>query len=300
MAEMALSSVQTILVFGKSGQVAQSLDRLKPTPGTQLMFVGRDTCDLLSADPTELIRTVKPAGVINASAYTAVDKAESEPDAAFRLNRDAVASMAKTCAAADIPFVHISTDYVFDGAKSEPYVETDPRHPISVYGASKAAGEEAIEAAGGRWTIFRTAWVFSPFGANFRKTMRRFAAEREEMAVVADQHGRPTLASDIAAMGLEAVRRDLDGDQSLRGLFHLAGADDAVWADVAEEIFEETYLRTGRRPRLKRITTAEYPTPAARPANSRLDTSKLQRSGGWTPRPWRDSVSLCLDALRLA
>jgi dTDP-4-dehydrorhamnose reductase len=295
---MDVSAAQSILVFGENGQVAQELARLTPQPGSNLVFAGRTQCDLLIADPEGLIRATNPVGVINASAYTAVDKAESEPEAAFRLNRDVVASMAKACAEADIPFVHISTDYVFDGAKPDPYVETDPRRPISVYGASKAAGEEAIEAAGGRWTIFRTAWVFSPFGANFVKTMRRFAAEREEMSVVADQHGRPTLAADIAAMALEAVRRDRNGDRSLSGLFHLAGADDAVWADVAERIFEDAERRTGRRPKLKRIPTADYPTPAARPANSRLDTAKLQQAGGWSPRPWRDSVDICLDALR--
>jgi dTDP-4-dehydrorhamnose reductase len=297
MAQMDVSEIKRLLVFGKNGQVAQELACLKPPHRLAFCFAGREDCDLLTADPGALISEMRPAGVINASAYTAVDKAESEPDAAFRLNRDAVALMARACASADIPFLHISTDYVFDGAKTEPYVETDPRNPISIYGASKAAGEEAIEAAGGRWTIFRTAWVFSPFGANFVKTMRRLASEREEIAVVADQHGRPTLAADIAATALEAVRRDLAGDPSLRGLFHLAGADDAVWADVAERVFEDVGQRTGRRPRLKRITTAEYPTPAARPANSRLDTSKLQ-AAGWSPRSWGEAVDLCLAKLQ--
>lgn len=287
-----------ILVFGRTGQVAQALATLAPPAGLRLVFAGRETCDLLTQDAGEAIRAKRPAAVINASAYTAVDKAQSEPEAAFRLNRDAVGEMARACADLDSPFVHISTDYVFDGSKPTPYVEDDLRGPISVYGESKAEGEQAVEAAGGRWSVFRTAWVFSPFGANFVKTMRRFAAEREEMSVVADQHGRPTLAADIAAMALEAVRRDRNGDRSLSGLFHLAGADDAVWADVAERIFEDAERRTGRRPKLKRIPTADYPTPAARPANSRLDTAKLQQAGGWSPRPWRDSVDICLDALR--
>ena len=157
-----MSPVKTILVFGKTGQVAQALARLALPVGAELKFAGQAQCDLLLNDPKDLIGEVRPAGVINAAAYTAVDKAENEPKAAFRLNRDAAASMAQACADANIPFAHISTDYVFDGSKVEPYSENDLRKPISVYGESKAAGEEAIEAAGGHWTILRTAWVFSP------------------------------------------------------------------------------------------------------------------------------------------
>jgi len=286
-----MADVRPILVFGKSGQVARELERMA-SGGQVLVFAGRDRCDLLKDDPADLIRQIAPAAVINASAYTAVDKAESEPEAAYRLNRDAVAAMARACAALDIPFVHISTDYVFDGSKAEPYVETDPINPISLYGVSKAAGEGAVQAAGGRWTIFRTAWVFSPFGSNFVKTMRRLAAEKDEISVVADQWGRPTLAADIAAACLRAAA----GEAALQGLFHLAGADDAVWADVAEHVFQDCLRRTGGRPALKRITTADYPTPAARPANSRLDTARLQATG-WSPRPWRDGVDVCLAEL---
>ncbi len=282
-----------ILVFGRNGQVAQELAQLQETSGLTLQFAGRERCDLMTTDPTRLIEAVEPIGVINASAYTAVDRAESEPDAAYRLNRDVVGEMAKTCAAADIPFVHISTDYVFDGTKAEPYVETDARNPLSVYGASKAAGEDAVEAAGGRWTIFRTAWVVSPNGVNFINTMRRLAIERDVVRVVADQHGRPTLASDIAAMCLEAARRSVQVDGSLQGLFNLAGSDDAVWADIAEQVFDATERHVGRRPLLERIPTEAYPTAAKRPANSRLDTHKLQASG-WTPRPWREAVEACL------
>jgi dTDP-4-dehydrorhamnose reductase len=285
---------QPILVFGKSGQVARELERA-PWTGSRLVFAGREACDLLTEDPGALIRETRPAAVINASAYTAVDKAETEPDAAFRLNRDAVGAMAQACAALDIPFVHISTDYVFDGSKTEPYVETDPLNPISVYGASKAAGEAAVQAAGGRWTVFRTAWVFSPFGANFIKTMRRLAVEKDEISVVADQWGRPTLAADISEMALRVAT----GDPALQGLFHLAGADDAVWADVAEAVFQDCERRTGRRPVLKRITAAEYPTPAKRPENSRLDTTRLQATG-WSPHPWREAVEACLNALDVA
>ena len=286
-----------VLVFGRTGQVARVLAELKAPDGLSLAFAGREDCDLLTKDAGEVIRSRRPVAVINASAYTAVDRAENEPDAAFRLNRDAVGEMASACASRDIPFVHISTDYVFDGSKPDPYVETDPRAPISVYGRSKAAGEEAVEAAGGRWSIFRTAWVISPFGANFVKTMRRLAAERDEVGVVSDQWGRPTWAADIAAVCLDAVRRRLTGEDALQGLFHLAGADDAVWADVAEAVFTREAERIGKRPALKRIATSDYPTPAKRPANSRLDTTKLQAAAGWRPRPWRDAVTLCLDAL---
>lgn len=282
-----------VLVFGRSGQVAQALAKAAPTDMT-LDFAGRERCDLLTANPGALIEAVRPAAVINAAAHTAVDKAESEPEAAMRLNRDAPAAMARACAALDLPFVHISTDYVFGGDKSDPYTEDDPIAPLGVYGRSKAEGEQAIMAAGGAWTIFRTAWVVSPRGANFINTMRRFAAERDLMRVVADQYGRPTLAADIAALCLEAARRGMAGDASLQGLFHLAGADDAVWADLAERVFEDTARCTGRRPVLERITTADYPTPAKRPANSRLDTGKLQAAAGWSPRPWRETVDICL------
>jgi dTDP-4-dehydrorhamnose reductase len=288
---------ETVLIFGRNGQVAQELAHLQQTSDLTLQFAGRERCDLMTTDPKGLIEAVQPIGVINASAYTAVDRAETEPDAAYRLNRDAVGEMARACAAADIPFVHISTDYVFDGTKAEPYVETDLRNPLSVYGASKASGEDAVEAAGGSWTIFRTAWVFSPFGANFIKTMRRFATERPDMAVVADQHGRPTLAKDIAVLCQSAVTRSINGDASLQGLYHLAGADDAVWADIAERVFEERERCIGKRPVLNRILTADFPTAAKRPGNSRLETAKLQHSIGWSPRPWRETVDICLAAL---
>jgi dTDP-4-dehydrorhamnose reductase len=299
MAAVDVSDGRVILVFGRSGQVARELARSPLPDGLALSFAGQDRCDLYTDNPAALIAEVRPSAVINAAAYTAVDHAESEPDLAFRLNRDVVGGMARACAEADIPFVHISTDYVFDGRKPEPYVETDLRNPLGVYGASKAAGEDAVDAAGGRWTVLRTAWVFSPFGSNFVRTMLRLAAEREEVSVVADQWGRPTLAADIAAMAVEAIRRRLDGDDGLQGVLHLAGADDAVWADVAEAVFEHERRSVGKRPRLKRIATADYPTAAVRPVNSRLNTQKLQTLTGWRPRPWRDAVAACLSELAL-
>jgi dTDP-4-dehydrorhamnose reductase len=255
-----------IVVFGRTGQVAQALADGAPDDMV-LDFAGRDRCDLLTEDPAALIASLAPAGVINASAYTAVDKAESEVDAALRLNRDAPAAMARACAVLGVPFVHISTDYVFDGDKPGLYTEADLVNPVGAYGRSKAEGEAGVMAAGGAWTIFRTAWVVSPRGANFINTMRRFGAERDVMRVVDDQYGRPTLAADIAALCLETVRRGVSGDASLQGLFHLAGADDATWADIAERVFQRMETATGRRPALQRITTADYPLPAKRPAN---------------------------------
>ena len=284
----------TILVFGESGQVAKALAGLRSGLTSELAFSGRDRCDLLRDDPTELIQSATPSAVINAAAYTAVDKAQSEPDAAMRLNRDAPEAMAKACAARGIPFVHISTDYVFGGDKPEPYVETDPVAPLGAYGRSKSEGESAVMDAGGRWTIFRTAWVVAPEGKNFVRTMRRLAEERELVRVVDDQHGRPTLASDIAEMCLRAASSSADGKPRLEGLYHLAGAGDAAWADVAERVFQSVERLTGRRPVLERITTADYPTPAKRPANSRLDTSKLEKAANWAPRPWQEAVDLCL------
>ena len=204
---------RTILVFGRSGQVARELAKVGAPAGFELAFAGRETLDLASgADPAALIADLAPAAVINAAAYTAVDRAESEPDAAFRLNRDAPAAMAAACARADAPFVHFSTDYVFDGTKPSPYVEDDPVGPTGVYGLSKAEGEAGVLAAGGAATILRTAWVFSAFGANFVKTMLRLGESRPEVAVVADQLGRPTWAEDCARAALRATQALLDRD----------------------------------------------------------------------------------------
>ena len=277
--------------------MARELATLAPDSSFRFEFAGRARCDLLTQDPAPLVRGSGVAGVINASAYTAVDKAESEPDLAFRLNGDAVGAMARACAEVGVPFVHFSTDYVFDGHKASPYVETDPRGPLGLYGRSKAEGEDAVEAAGGSWSIFRTAWVVSAHGANFIKTMKRLASERDEVSVVDDQHGRPTWAADAARVAVMAVERHLAGDKALQGVFHLAGDDDATWADVAAAVFEDQQARHGKATRLKRITTAEYPTPAARPANSRLDTTKLQAALDWRPRPWRETVTACLNGL---
>ena len=288
---------QKILVLGRSGQVARELDKLGPPPGFDLQFAGRERLDLGAADPRPLLDEVRPAAVINAAAYTAVDKAESEPEAAFALNRDAPAALARACAEAKIPLIHFSTDYVFDGTKPEPYVETDPVHPTGVYGASKAAGEAAVLAAGGPAIVLRTSWVYSAFGANFVKTMLRLAATRDEIGVVADQLGRPTWAEDCARGALRAARALLDGEIGRAERFHLSGEGDATWADFAEAIFAESAARGGPAARVRRIATADYPTPARRPANSRLDCAKLVRTLDFPLRPWRQSLSACFEEL---
>ena len=286
-----------ILVLGRSGQVARELEKLGAPEGFQLEFAGRERLDLALADPSPLVAEIAPAAVINAAAYTAVDKAESEPDAAYRLNRDVPALLAQACAAAGVPLVHFSTDYVFDGTKPAPYVETDPVDPTGVYGRSKAEGEAAVLAAGGPAIVLRTSWVYSAFGANFVKTMLRLAATREELGVVADQLGRPTWAEDCALGALRSVRALLDGEVGGAGLFHLAGEGDATWADFAEAIFDVSAARGGPAARVKRITTADYPTPARRPANSRLDCGKMVRTLGLQPRPWRESLKACFAEL---
>jgi dTDP-4-dehydrorhamnose reductase len=289
-----------ILVLGRNGQVARELARLSKTAGAaHMVFAGRDRLDLLSgADPASLIDEVKPRAVINAAAYTAVDKAESEPRAAYRLNRDAPAAVARACAERGTPLVHISTDYVFAGDKRAPYLEDDPRAPQGVYGRSKSEGEDAVAASGARHAILRTAWVYSAHGSNFVKTMLRLAQTRDEIGVVDDQVGNPTWAGDCARAMLLAAEALADSDAGAEGVFHVAGEGDATWAAFAAAIFAERERRgLGFSPRVRRITTAEYPTPARRPANSRLDCGKFLRQFGWRPGPWPAALSRCFDDL---
>jgi dTDP-4-dehydrorhamnose reductase len=286
-----------ILVFGRAGQVSRELAGLAKAGNLALTFAGRETLDLVDHGAIDgLIARIAPAAVINAAAYTAVDRAELEPDAAYALNRDAPAAMARTCASRGLPFVHFSTDYVFDGTLDRPYVETDPTGPASVYGASKLAGEQAVTRAGGASIILRTAWVYSVHGTNFIKTMLRLAADRDEIGVVADQIGRPTWARDCAEVALLAVDA-LAATPGLAGLYHLSGADDASWADLAVETFDLSARLGGPTARVRPITTADYPTPARRPANSRLDCGKIETALPWRCLPWRDSLALCMTQM---
>jgi dTDP-4-dehydrorhamnose reductase len=288
-----------ILVFGRSGQVARELAGLAEASGRAVTFAGRETLNLTDrAGIDDLITRIAPRAVINAAAYTAVDRAERETDAAYALNRDAPAAMAQACAGRALPFVHFSTDYVFDGTLDRPYVETDPTSPASVYGASKLAGERAVAAAGGPAMTLRTSWVYSAHGTNFVKTMLRLAVDRDEVSVVVDQIGRPTWARDCAQAAVLAVDA-LARDPELAGVYHLSGADDANWADLAAETFALSARRGGPTAAVRPITTDEYPTPAKRPANSRLDCGKIEAALPWRRRPWRESLATCMNEMEL-
>ena len=232
----------------------------------------------------------KPDLVINAAAYTAVDKAESEPELAFAVNRDGPAALAEACQAIGAPLIHVSTDYVFDGSKRGAYVEEDPVNPASVYGASKEAGESAIRARLPAHVIIRSSWIYAPMGQNFVRTMLRLGRERPELRVVDDQTGSPTAAEELARAVQGAAGALLAGGRDY-GTFHFAGSGSTSWFGLAEAIFE---LAEGPRPRLIPIPTSGYPTPARRPANSVLDSSKFARLYGVTARPWRDSLARCL------
>ena len=228
-----------------------------------------------------------------------MDKAESEPGLALAINGAGAGAVAAAAARLDVPLVHISTDYVFDGTNPEPYRESDAVAPLGAYGRSKLAGEQAVAAATADHAILRTGWVYSPFGGNFIKTMLRLAADRPEIAVVADQHGCPTSALDLAdgilriARGL-IERRD---DATLRGCFHLTGSGATTWAGLAEHIFATSAAVGGAQARVRSIATADFPTPARRPANSRLDCGKVSRTHGVVLPDWRQSVHLCVERL---
>ena len=287
-----------IAVTGLTGQVVSSLIERAPND-VEMVALGRPRLELSARDAVlATLRSVRCDVIVNAAAYTAVDKAESEPDVAMRVNGDGAGFVAEVAAELETPLLHLSTDYVFDGALDRPYREDDATGPTGAYGRSKLAGEEKIAALHPDHAILRTAWVYSPFGANFVKTMLRLGETRDEVGVVADQIGNPTNALDIAdALFVIAKRLVADPDPGLRGVFHLAGAGDATWADMAEATFAAAEAH-GRKPvRVKRITTADYPTPARRPANSRLDNTKLANRFGVSLPPWRDSLECCVARL---
>lgn len=282
-----------ILVTGRKGQVARSLLERGPVAGHQVIALGRPDLDLAgSADAiAAAIEGERPEVIVSAAAYTAVDRAESEPELAFAINATGAGAVARAANRLGVPLVHLSTDYVFDGSKPSPYVEGDATGPTGVYGASKLAGEQAVLAAKPDSAILRTAWVYSPFGGNFVKTMLRLAADREEVSVVADQIGNPTSALDIAD-GVLAVAANLAGsdDPSLRGVFHMTAEGEASWANFAEAIFAASAETGGPSARVRPIATADYPTPARRPSNSRLDCSRIAAIHGVRLPPWRKSV----------
>lgn len=277
-----------ILVFGKTGQVATEIARLAP----DAVCVGRDRADL--ADPNacrDLILDLAPSGIINAAAYTAVDRAEDDETLASRVNGDAPAAIAQAAARLNVPLVHISTDYVFDGAGEQPFSPDAPTAPLGAYGRSKLLGEQGVAEAGGQYVVLRTSWVFSAHGANFLKTMLRLGQERPELSVVADQIGAPTPAADIARACLSIVAQ-LPENHGKTGIYHFAGTPDTSWAGFAREIMAQAGLACTVRD----IATAQYPTPARRPLNSRLDCTSLAAFGLSRP-DWRLGVAQVLAEL---
>ena len=290
-----------ILVAGKSGQVATALDRAAPPPGLpdyRLVCMGRPHLDLGRPDTlAAAIAAEAPDILINAAAYTNVDKAEAEEDQARRINADGAAALARVAADRDIPFLHLSTDYVFDGTKADPYVEDDPVGPAGAYGRSKLDGERAVLAACPKAIVLRTAWVYSPWGHNFVRTMLRLGRERDALRVVGDQWGNPSYAPDIAAglLGICARIAATGWQADYAGIFHLAGEGETSWHGLACEIFSVAAGHGHPPPEVAAITTEEYPTPAARPANSRLDTGKAARVFSVRLPHWRDGVADCVD-----
>ena len=293
-----------IVVTGGPGQLVLSLierGAARTTEAFTVVAVGPPELDLAVPDDERILAALaaaRPDVIVNAAAHTAVDKAESEPELAFAINAAGAGAVARAAVRLGVPLVHVSTDYVFAGDKPEPYVETDAPAPTGVYGASKLAGEQAVLASGADAAILRTAWVYSPFGANFVKTMLRLAETREELGVVADQRGNPTNALDLAdAVLTVATNLKTDAAPELRGLFHATGAGEASWADFAEAIFAASAAQGGRSARVNHITTAEYPTPAKRPANSRLDCSRLAQRHGVRLPDWRGSTQAVVARL---
>jgi len=277
-----------ILVFGKTGQVSTELQFHK-----DVIAIGRDRADLSNPSScAEAIRQYKPRVVINAAAYTAVDKAESEEYLANKINGDAPGAMASACADLDIPLVHISTDYVFDGLGTTPWSVTDIPKPQNAYGRSKLKGEQAIKASGCIHAILRTSWVVSSHRNNFVKTMRRLSETKDRITVVDDQIGGPTCARDIAQTCL-SIAEQLIQDPSKSGIYHYSGQPNVSWCQFANAIFEQMDCKTIASP----IPTTEYPTPASRPLNSRLDCEVTQDTFGIARPFWRDGLEKILRDL---
>jgi len=289
-----------IAVTGRQGQVARALLEAGRALGVGIITLGRPELDLAEPETIEpAIRAASPDVVVNAAAYTTVDQAEREPEIAAKINKAGAGAVAAAAKVFRVPIIHLSTDYVFDGAKTSPYVEDDPVAPTSAYGASSLDGERAVAAANCDHVILRTAWVYAPYGNNFVRTMLALAEMREEVRVVADQRGCPTYAPDIADAIIRIAHNLLKDrfDPRLRGIFHLAGVGETTWAGSAETIFEYLAGMGLRRPILTPITSAEYPTRARRPANSRLNCAKLARIHGIELPHWQDSLATCLERL---
>lgn len=295
-----------LLVLGGNGQVGHELRRALAPLGEVVATTRSGAlpdgspCERADFDAPAtlpgLVERIAPDIVINAAAYTAVDKAETDIEAAFRANAEAPGALARACAARGIPFVHYSTDYVFDGQGTRPYREDDPVAPLGVYGASKRAGEQAVIDAGGRYLIFRTAWVYGSHGHNFMRTMLRLGADRDRLRVVADQIGTPTPAALIADVTAGILAQSNDAS----GIWHLTATGSTSWHGFAEAIFAAAQAGglLGRKPEVEAITTADYPTPARRPAYSCLDTGRLAHDFGMVLPDWKAALGTVLDAMR--
>ena len=282
---------RTVLVFGAHGQVGHELTRRPAPQGFAIAGLARADADIADRESVErAVRRHRPGIIINAAAYTAVDKAESEPARAFAVNEAGPCHLAAAAQEVGAVLVHFSTDYVFDGRKTGPYVEDDPVEPMSAYGRSKEAGERAVRETTPRHIILRTAWVYAAHGHNFLRTIVRLARERDLVRVVADQHGTPTAAADIADATL-ALLPKLQGADAAFGTFHLTNSGRTTWHGFAQAIFASLARRDSRVPRLEAITTADYPTPARRPANSVLDCRRIGEVFGIVPRPWREALA---------
>ncbi|SDF76655.1 dTDP-4-dehydrorhamnose reductase [Limimonas halophila] len=296
-----MTSTSAILVVGRNGQLARELERTARYRGRALAILGRDQADVTDATAiSEVVAAINPKVVINAAAYTAVDQAESEPTAAFRLNDDGVVHLANACRDVNAALIHVSTDYVFDGRKRAPYTEQDEVSPINVYGQSKAAGEAALRSILAQHVILRTSWLYSAFGHNFVKTMLRVGAERRELRIVTDQYGNPTAAHDLAAACLDIADRLMNGpNNTLYGTFHCTGSGWTSWYGLAEHVFavaERT--QPGRAiPTLEPVTTDQWPTAAARPQFARLSCDRLSAMYGITVPPWQDSLARVVTEL---
>ncbi|MDP2827041.1 MAG: dTDP-4-dehydrorhamnose reductase [Sulfuricellaceae bacterium] len=287
-----------ILITGKDGQVGWELQRTLSTLG-EVIAHDRHGLDLANPDSIrQAIRSAKPDLIINAAAYTAVDKAESEPELAMAINGIAPGIMAEEAKKMGAALIHYSTDYVFDGTKPAPYVEQDVTNPLNVYGKTKLAGEDAVKAAGCPFLILRTSWVYGGRGKNFLLTMLRLAGERDKLSIVADQTGAPTWSRMIAEATAQIVAQRKSGLSDLHGLFHLSATGSTSWHGFTEAILSNRNVsEVSARPQLLPISTAEYPLPAARPMNSRLSCGSLQQAFGLELPAWDVSLRLCMADL---
>lgn len=286
-----------LLVLGAGGQLGKEIGSLTADRDLPAVLLARADADISDRRAvTAAMAGVRPTVVVNAAAYTKVDRAESEPALAFADNRDGPGLLAELCARSGVPLIHVSTDYVFDGTKPAPYVETDPVAPLGVYGASKEAGEQAIRARLDRHVILRTAWVYGVHGNNFLKTMLNLARQKERWGVVMDQRGNPTATADLAAAILAVAARAADGTAEW-GTYHFTGTGETTWHAFASEIVAAQSRFTGRTPEVAAITTAEYPTPARRPANSCLDSTRFASVFGMKARPWSERTHEVVSAL---